>query len=210
MSGPSHGRHREGSTRKGAEWPQGAETSLCGLRPSWSSSGLAGLSQTADCVEKTSSRLRLVPLVCQPILVSSAAAETPLCLLGLGKGLERRQRSFGACPSLHVGSQPFPCMLLAQGCGGSWLAAAWHHPTWLSLIAQCSRVSPGFPAKAEMSQTPLSCSRTCQDLQVTAGWAQVGWRPVPGLCCSRSWGGTSYVSVAQEGWLKRPRLQVGE
>lgn len=111
---------------------------------------------------------------------------------------------------LRVGSQPLPCVLLAQGCGGSWLAAAWHHPTWLSLIAQCSGVSPGFPAKAEMSQTPLSCSRTCQDLQVTAGWAQVGWLPVPGLCCSRSWGGTSYVSVAQEGWLKRPRLPVGE
>lgn len=109
MSGPSHGRHWEGSTRKGAQWPQGAETSLCGLGPSWSGSGLAGLSQTADHVEKTSSRLRLVPLVRQPILVSSAAAETPLCLLGLGKGLERRQRSFGACPSFSSVWALSPC-----------------------------------------------------------------------------------------------------
>lgn len=43
---------------------------------------------------------------------------------------------------------------------------------------------------------------SCQDLLLTASWAQEGWLPA-GPCCSRSWGGISYMSMAQVGWPKR-------
>lgn len=66
---------------------------------------MAGLPQAAGCVKMTSGRFCLVPLVGQPVFVSSSVAENHLCLLGLGKGLGNRQRTFGACPGflLHMG-----------------------------------------------------------------------------------------------------------
>lgn len=48
----------------------------------------------------------------------------------------------------------------------------WHGPTWLSPIAPRSRVSPGCPAKAEMSQTLLGCSSS--HLPGSLGDSQLG------------------------------------
>lgn len=95
--------------------------------------------------------------------------------------------------------------------GGSWLAAAWHHPR---PAEPCRSALPSVSwlsckGRDEPNSTELLQQATCQDLQVTASWAQEDWLPVPRHCCSRSWGGTSDVLTAQAGRLKRPRL-LGE
>lgn len=141
----------EGTT-KGQHGLKRAETFLSGLGPSWTNSCLAGLTKAADHVEKTSGRLCIV---CQPILVSCAAAETHLCLVGWGKGLGRRQRSFRACPSFSCTLSPCP-------------ACCW--PKAGRVLAR-SRLAPSPPGWA-LSLSAPECLLAFLQRQ---GWAKLHW-----------------------------------
>lgn len=162
-----------------AAWSEGAEMSLSGLGLSWMNSSLAGLTKAADHAEKTLGRLCLVPLVCQPILVSSAAAETHLCLLGWGKGLGKRRGALVPAQAVPPhGLSALTPHVVGPRPWRAWLAAAWHRPTWLSPVTQHSLSSVSWlscKGRDEPNPTELLQQATCQHLQVTASWAQEDW-----------------------------------
>lgn len=152
----------------------------------------------------TSGGLCLVPLVCQPSLCSSAAAETHLCLLGLGKGWAGGRGAL-------VPAQAFP----PHGLLALALLVAGPRPWWVLARSRLAPSSLAEPHRSVLSSVSwLSCKgrdepnptellqqATCQDLRVTASWA----------ACARALllqvlGGTSYVRVAQAARLGRPRL----
>lgn len=87
---------------------------------------------------------------------------------------------------------------------GPWRVLARSHLA-LSHLAELHRSALSSVLRGA-KPTELLQQATCQDLLVTASWAPADWLPVPGPCCSRSGGGTSRMSMAQAGWLRRPRL----
>lgn len=117
---------------------------------------------------------------------------------GIGQRAGEETQELQCLPKLfvHMGSQPLPCVLLAQGRGGSWLAATWHHPTWLSSIAQRSRVSREEP-------NPLSCCS--RPPARTSWWQPAGHRQTGSLCPGHAAPGRGEAHPAwawprQDGW----------
>lgn len=169
---------------QGTAWAQGAETPLSGLGLSWTNSGLAGLSH----VEKTSGVLCFfVSLSWFPLQQLRPTSAFWDWAKGWGVLLPAQAfppRGLSALALRVVGPRQW------QVLAGSRLALshlAEPHRSALSSVSWLSCKGRDEPNPAEL----LLQQATCQDLLVTASWAQEDWLPVPQPCCFRSWGGTA-------------------